>query len=464
MSESPISSSSSSPKKRTISENNPEDSAALSSSSQRVPSKASSNILVLNYDCLERIFSLLSLEDQLNFSRSNHEIERIYTNYAHWKYKHIPEYITKSLEESDLEYLVEQVNEHLISYESPLDPSSKDEEHLRLLGMHCPMLHRLKMTFMRDRWEDLNQLKNLNTLHALLQFSSNDVYEKFFFNLSENLPCMRKLVLKAPGYNGKGLHVLEKLQHLEINKKTELDAKYLTECCFKMENLNFLKIGTFTRNLNNENFSTIVAHCRNLETLGFTDKKHLDNAAYERVCELPRLKHLIIFFPRRRPGFIKGLVRRTDTPLESLILFGSNLCKEQVGHVCDIPSLRELWVGSEDDDFSVEGFMKLKSLEYLHLQIPYITNNHLVELLLGCPRLRVLNMFYCPNITSDLISLLNSSLKKLKETNHEKISIYLEDSGVDWKENCSSFKIDNIHIINGYLKSPILIKKEFNIP
>ncbi|KAH8244289.1 hypothetical protein KR026_005661, partial [Drosophila bipectinata] len=419
----------------------------------------SSNILVLNYDCLERIFSLLSLEDQLNFSRSNREIESMFRNYAQWKYKHIDYDITDSLEESDLEHLLEQVNEHLISYESPLDPSSRDEEQLRLLGVHCPMLRRLKMNFAGARCEDLNQLKNLNTLHAHLEFSSNDVYEKFFLVLSENLPCLRKLVLEAPGYNGKGLHMSEKLQYLEIDD--ELDAKYLTDCFIKMKNLHFLKIGKGTKNLSNENFSAIVANCRNLETFAFFNEKLPDDIEFERVCELPRLKHLVVDLEKlERPGLIEGLVRRTGTPLESLILYDSNLCKNQIEHICNITSLRELWLGSEDDNFNVEGFTKLKSLEYLHLKVRGITNKHLLELVLGCPRLRVLNVLWrCSKINSDFISLLNRSSKKLKETNREKISIYLDNSSVDWKGN-SSFKIDNIHIINGYLKSPILIKKE----
>nr|XP_043068522.1 uncharacterized protein LOC108125386 [Drosophila bipectinata] len=266
MSESPINSSSSSTKIRTISENNAEDSAAPSSSSQRVPSEASSNILVLYYDCLERIFSLLSLEDQLNFSRSNREIECMFRNYAQRKYKHI----TDRLEESDLEYLVEQVNEHVISYESLSQPSYGDEEKLRLLGKHCPMLRRLRMTFMRVGWEDLNQLKNLNTLDAFIQFRIFYVYEKFFLNLSENLPCLRKLVLEAPGYSGKELHVLKKLQHLEIGHFCNLDAKSLVDCCIKMKNLHFLKIGRWPNNLTNKNLSAIVANCRNLETLEFT--------------------------------------------------------------------------------------------------------------------------------------------------------------------------------------------------
>ncbi|KAH8262749.1 hypothetical protein KR026_011135, partial [Drosophila bipectinata] len=377
-------------------------------------SKASSNILILNNDCLERIFSLLSVKDQLNFSRSNRKIERKYRNYAQRKYKHLTKSITTTLADSDLEYLVEQVNEHVISYESPLDPSSRAEEQLWLLRMHCPVLRRLTMTFRRPRWPDLNQLKNINTLHALVRFSSNDVYEKFFFNLSENLPSLRKLVLEAPGYNGKGLHVLEKLQHLEIDDISEFEAKYLTDCCLKMKNLNFLKIGIVTKNLSNETFSAIVTNCRNLETLDFPDHELPDYVALERVCELPRLKNIIIPSARlQRPGFIEGLVRRTGTPLESLILFGTHLFKEQIEHICDITSLRELWLGSKDHDFSVKCFMKLKSIEYLHVGMPAITNQHLLELLLGCPRLRVLNVVYsCPNITSDFISLLNRSSKK----------------------------------------------------
>ncbi|KAH8272368.1 hypothetical protein KR026_011718, partial [Drosophila bipectinata] len=431
MSESPINSSSSSPKIRIISANNAEDSTAPSSSSQRVSSKASSNILVLNYDCLERIFSLLSLEDQLNFSRSNPKIESMFRIYAQRKYKHITLRITHNHAESDLEYLVEQVNEHVIGY-SCLDPSS--EGQLRLLGMHCPMLRRLRMNFMGEpRWEDLNQLKNLNTLHTRVCFREIGVYEKFFLNLSENLPCLRKLVLEAPGYNGKGLYVLEKLHHLDIADNCNLGTKYLADCFIKFKNLTFLKIGVRTKNLSNENFSAIVANCRNLETLVFSDNYFPDSLALERVCELPRLKHLIISFPHLRPGFIEGLVRKTDTPLESLILLRSNLCKEQIEHICDISSLRELWLGSWNDDASVEGFMKLKSLEYLHLKMSSITNKQLLELVLGCPRLRVLNVLYCWNVTSDLISSLNSSLKKLKETNREKISVYLKHSSVDWE-------------------------------
>ncbi|KAH8325014.1 hypothetical protein KR074_001039, partial [Drosophila pseudoananassae] len=401
-------------------------STEASSSSHGVPSEASSNILVLNNDCLERIFSLLSLEDQLSFSRSNREIECTYRNYAQRKYKHITEDITFSLEESDMEYLVEQVNEHLISYESSLYPSFRAEEQLRLLGKHCPMLRRLTMTFTRDRWEDLNQFKNLNTLHAFIKFRRTYVYEKFFSNLSENLPCLRKLVLEAPGYSGKGLHVLKKLHYLEIDENCELNAKYLTDCFIKMKNLNFLKIGTWAKNLSNETLSAIVTNCRNLETLEFTYNQLPSNVAYERVCELPRLKNIRIRLPRlRRPGFIEGLVRKTGTPLQSLILYDSNLCKEQIKHICGIASLRELWLGSWNDDSSVEDFMKLKSLEYLHLRMRGITNNQLLELLLGCPRLRVLNVLYpCPNINSDFLSLLNRSLKKLKENNRGKVSIY----------------------------------------
>ncbi|KAH8329378.1 hypothetical protein KR074_008963, partial [Drosophila pseudoananassae] len=371
-------------------------SAAPSSSSQRVTSKASSNILVLNYDCLERIFLLLSLKDQLNFSRSNREIERMFRNYAQRKYKHIKwedihtKFITYSQAESDLEYLVEQVNEHVISYESCLFFSTRPEEQLRLLGMHCPMLRRLTMSLSQDRWENLNQLKNLNTLHAFLQFSSTDVYEKFFSNLSENLPWLRKLVLKVD-CNGKGLHVLEKLQHLEID--CAFDAKYLTDCFIKMKNLNFLKIGKYIENMSNETFSAIVANCRNLETLDFTDNELPSNVAYERVCELPRLKHLLVELQRpERPGFFEGLVRKTGNPLESLSLCRSNLCKEQIKRIFDITSLRELQLVIKYDDFNVEDFMKLKSIEYLHLHMLGITNKQLLELLLGCPRLRFLNV------------------------------------------------------------------------
>ncbi|EDV30705.1 uncharacterized protein Dana_GF14908 [Drosophila ananassae] len=399
--------------------------------------------LVLNTHCFERIFSFLSLKDQLSFSRSHREVERGFWNYAQLKYKHLSEAITTELSESDLQYLVEQVNEHVLSYEAPLGPSARGEEQLWLLSRHCPMLRRLTMTFRRPRWGDLCQLKNLNTLHAFLNFDSPAVYEQFFSELSLNLPCLRKLVLEAPGYSGKGLHLLEKLEHLEVGARPGFKAHYLTVCCIKMKNLRCLEIGRNMYNLYNENFSAIVQNCRELERFVFGDRFLEANVAYERICELPNLKHVMVVGAElKRLAFIDGLVHRSGSPLESLILVGSELFREQVAHICDIASLRELWIGYQDANASVEAFLKLKSIEYLHLDMPWITNKQLVALLLGCPRLRVLNVLCCPFVTSEVISLLNSSLKKLRESNRARIEVYLENSAVDWNGG-SNFQLES---------------------
>ncbi|KAH8323253.1 hypothetical protein KR067_003836, partial [Drosophila pandora] len=415
-----------------------------------------SNILVLNTYCFERIFSFLSLKDQLNFSRSCREVESRYWNYAQLKYKHISKAITTELSESDLQYLVEQVNEHVLSYEAPLGPSATGEEQLWLLSRHCPVLRRLTMTFRQPGWGDLCQLKNLNTLHAFLNFGSPAVYEQFFSELSLNLPCLRKLVLEAPGYSGKGLHLLEKLEHLEVGARPGFEAHYLTVCCIKMKNLRCLEIGQNMYNLYNVNFSAIVQNCRKLERLVF---HLLREKSFRRICELPNLKHVMMFnVELKRLGFIEGLVNRSGSPLESLILVRSYLFREQVEHICDIASLRELWIGNEDENVIVEPFLKLKSIEYLHLDMTYITNKQLVALLLGCPLLRVLNVLCCPYVTSEVISLLNSSLKKLRESNRARIEVYLEHSAVDWNGD-GNFKLESVHVIKGSLKDPILMKR-----
>lgn len=223
-----------------------------------------------------------------------------------------------------------------------------------------------------------------------------------------------------------------------------------------MKNLIHLKIGKCLR-LNNENFSVIEKNCRNLERIEFSDRLLEANVAYERICELPNLKHIVMCEPDlKRLGFIEGLVNRTGPPLESLILAGSHLFREQVAHICDIASLRELWLGYQDDDVSVEAFLKLQTIEYLHLDMPRITDKLLMDLLLGCPLLRVLNVLYCPGITSDIIFLLNRSWRELKESNRERIDIYLGHSSVDWNGG-SNFKLESIHVIRGSLKDPILV-------
>ncbi|XP_043063873.1 uncharacterized protein LOC108092294 [Drosophila ficusphila] len=333
------------------------------------------------------------------------------------KYKQITRSVTADLSLKELSQLLEIVNENvnsfeshhfdLINYKSPHfdvftyeSPEIYGERSLWLLRTFCTRLQHLKMIIVRPRWNDLLQLKSLTSLHVQLQFSRAEMCMNFVLSLVE-LPCLRKLNLEAENYSGDGLHVLEKLESLAIGAYPGINAECLGTACLKMKQLRHLDMGKCIENLTGDNLRVIVRNCRNLESLLLNTVMDR-NVPYEIVCQLPKLKYLQIWpLGFLRAGFIEGLIHKTDTPLESLILKGDVLRAEQVEHICEISSLRELFLGCESIPLS--GLLKLRNLEILNLTTSEITNHQLLTILEGCPLIRVVGLDARILINSDFV-------------------------------------------------------------
>ncbi|KAH8334311.1 hypothetical protein KR059_008768, partial [Drosophila kikkawai] len=416
------------------------------------------SILDLNEYCWIALFSYLSLRDQLKLAGSNRNISEIYKSYIRNRYRHIDEHVTANIDETDLAHLLELMGEKVISYESPLDPQSDGEQHLWLLSRRTRQLQHLKMTFRRRSGTDLLSLHQLTSLHARLHFLNPESNTKFVCNLV-HLPCLRKLKLEAPNYNGDGLHMLENLEFLEVGTHPGFDAEKLAICCLKMKRLRHLNIGKYIDNLTVENFRVIVRNCRNLERLAFGEHLLGRNVPYEIICQLPRLKHLQLWHSDSiKANFIEGLVNKMGDPLESLVLIGYELRSEQVEHLCDISSLRELHVAC--DTVPLSGLLKLKNIEYLHIDMPDITNDQLMELLKGCPHLSVLSVRNCNLITLDFVRDATRFWKQNRSRPQLVLSVYLHDSSVNWN---LVWKFSNdrvIRFLQGSLRSSILINQE----
>ncbi|XP_033157158.1 uncharacterized protein LOC117139121 isoform X1 [Drosophila mauritiana] len=406
-------------------------------------------IFALNTYCWDMILSYLSLSEQLHLAALSHQLKMLIESLQH-RYNIIEESVTGSIGESELQQLLDIVREHVISYESPLDPLSGQDRHLWMLRDYCPNLRHLKMSFRRPRWHDLLQLKNLTSLHASLHFSNAGLYKNFIISLSA-LPHLKKLKLEATSYTGDGLHALDKLEYLEIGNQHGFDASILASCCMTMKKLCHLNMGENTANLEGEDFRVIVRRGHNLERLAFTIIHLKENVPYDTVHQLPKLKHLQLWHWDINASFIEKLIQKPGTPLESLILVGDTLEPEQVYHICEISSLRELSVACRTD--AARSFLRLKHLEILDVKMSDVSNDELLALLEGCALLNVLGVRYCRLVTSEFV------LKALSLYSDRKIKIYLHESSVDWcllhlpVLNGNT----NIQFINGYLKSPILI-------
>ncbi|XP_039485940.1 uncharacterized protein LOC120448168 [Drosophila santomea] len=407
-------------------------------------------IFKLNTYCWERILSYLSLTEQLHLAASNRQLQVLFETLQH-RYRIITESDTANIGETEIQQLLDIVREHVISYETPLDPHSVQEQYLWLLRDYCSNLRHLKMSFRRPRWHDLLQLKSLTSLHVSLHFPNQGMYMDFVCSLRA-LPHLKKLKLEATSYTGDGLLVLENLESLEIGSQRGFDASILASCCMTMKQLCHLNMGEYTVNLTAEDFRVIVKKGRNLERLAFNTSLQ-EYVPYEIVYQLPKLKHLQLWhvdFLKLR--LIEGLIRKPGTPLESLILVGHTLEMAQVEHICEISSLRELSVSC--NTAFTKSLLSLKNLEILDVKMSDVTNDQLLKLLEGCPLLKVFGVRSCRLITFDFVQ------EAIRLYNRRKIRIYLHKSSVNWSTLPIMNNNSNIQFIKGYLRNPILINKD----
>ncbi|EDW23916.1 GL23661 [Drosophila persimilis] len=215
------------------------------------------------------------------------------------------------------------------------------------------------MTFRRTRggWNSLNSLKYLESLHAHMPFVHN----------LKQFTCLRKLKLETFSYSRRGLAELDQLESLEL-----------------------------IPNISKNNFEILVTNCQQLERLAFGVKLLDSTVPYELVCQLPKLQHLQVWHGGSlRESFIEGLINRQGSPLESLILKGHGLKEAQVQHLCNISTLKKLDIFC--DTLPFVDLLKLKNLVYFHISSP-MTEDQLLHLLDALPRLKVLNLLFCPEL------------------------------------------------------------------
>ncbi|XP_017155468.1 uncharacterized protein LOC108164326 [Drosophila miranda] len=395
------------------------------------------SILDLNEDCCRFIMDFLNVGDQLSLASSHLYFGEMFQRYASHRYKHINESLTSRTSNEILKQLLQIVGEDLVSYESEFNRSSTGDQHLwllRSLRSHCTNLKHLKMTFGRTRggWDDLYSLKQLQSLHADLDMGDRWCSD-FVYNLKQ-LPCLRKLRLRAVSYSGRDLHVLDQLVFLDVDYCDGLEGKSLTDCCQTMKKLRHLDFGCL-QNFSKSTFEILLTNCQQLQSLVF-DVGHLDSTVpYEMLCHLPRLRYLKVWTDSLRDSFIEGLINKQGSPLESLFLEGCALSADQIKHLCNISTLKELLVNC--DTVPLEDLVKLKSLLNLHISMP-ITTVQIVDLLQGLPCLKFLNILDRDDI--DKVNLGRSVHTWMSEQREQqrKIKVCLSNSYTDdilWLES-----------------------------
>ncbi|XP_033236866.1 uncharacterized protein [Drosophila pseudoobscura] len=294
----------------------------------------------LNEDCWIELMDYLDVEDQVRLSSLHVCIGEMVKIYASHRYKNIDASLTGRIGDEYLKQLLRIVGEHLVSYESEWDYSSNGDQHLGVLRSHCTNLTQLKMSFRPGRrgWDDLYKLKKLKSLNAYLDMEDS-LCTDFVYNLKQ-FTFLRKLKLNATSYGGRGLHVLDQLESLDVSSCGGFDSMSLVDCCQTMKQLRYLKFGGI-RNIRKNSFKSLVTSWKQLECLSFLVDVVDSKFPYELVCQLPKLQHLQVSHNGSlRDSFIEGLMNKRGSPLESLPLVEDcDLSQAQVQHLCNISTL-----------------------------------------------------------------------------------------------------------------------------
>ncbi|BFF94237.1 uncharacterized protein DMAD_11926 [Drosophila madeirensis] len=413
-------------------------------------------ILDLNEDCWRVVMDYLNVKDQLRLASSNLFIGEVFKRHACHQYKHIDTSLTVWLSDEDVKLLLQIVGENLVSYESDWNI----ELELSLLRNHCTNLQNLKIKIPPGwpGWLYLRNLKKLKSLDVnLVPMYEGEEDEDFCTDFVEELkqyPYLKELKLKAQ-YSGRGLDALDQLESLELNIDNGIDCRSMDDCFQKLKKLRSLRFGYDIEHFTKDNFEMLVKHCQQLERLSFNVEKLYLTVPYDLVCQLPRLQHLELFHDGSiSDSLIKGLINKKGSPLESLLLGCGELPEDQVKHICNISTLKELEV--ECDTVPLADLLKLKNLLYLHIYMP-IANDQAMDLLKGLPRLEVLNLR-----NNEMLvhwNLVNSVRTWMSEQTEQRrmIKIYIIESD----SNEILFKNPFVEIIMLDCRSlPILINKE----
>lgn len=172
----------------------------------------------------------------------------------------------------------------------------------------------------------------------------------------------------------------------------------------------------------------VVSQCNNLISFEY-GVKLMEGSKYEIVFQLSKLKSLYIWVDSPlRNDFLRDLKNKGKL-IETLSIKGEYLPAEQVERICDILKSRVVNLCVWCESVPLEHLLKLQKLKSLHIQMPSITNEQVMELVKGLPNLEILNMRQCQLVTEQFVPAAREWLTN--NNKQQKLTIYMERSAAE---------------------------------
>ncbi|KAL7734852.1 hypothetical protein ACLKA6_011131 [Drosophila palustris] len=402
-------------------------------------------IMKLNDHCLEHIFTLLSVRDRIHFARTCFRFRNIYEAMSPILDKSISLQIFEDEEMTswELRDFFQLSGRNIKEIEGSV-PLRLSYHVCFYLSMHCINLQSMKIS---DTIEDIkfNKFKflaNLNSLQNLqLQgFNLTDEHLQAFKNYKQ----LKKLDLS---YNdmitGQYMNCLpNSIESLKLYGCSQLKPKFVIEM---LRGLLMLKELHLTNNFSDPDFRGLFNEncCKSLEVISINyDNNEL--VEYESIARLPSLKKLILIISSLpSPKLFTWLVEYKSKQLEQFeINARSDWVKDEI--LLEIGKLTALHtlVLKRNTVITDRGLGALFNLQELREIDIYgnqkITDTGVLRLIFACPKLQVLRLRECDQLTDKL--LYDIIFKLQSHQNHRPLPIKLDMTGT---------KVNQFTLLNG---------------
>ncbi|XP_017867096.1 PREDICTED: uncharacterized protein LOC108616422 [Drosophila arizonae] len=370
-------------------------------------------IMKLNDHCLDQIFRMLPLSDRIHFARTCTRFREIYKQAAPALDKSIKFEEFSDLTMWDVRDFFLLSGRHVKDIDGVI-PQRHLKRLAEFLGNNCINLTTLKISVNKLNLNLMEKMfAKLNKLQTL-QLRGCDIRNETLLAL-KHLPMLKNLDLsnneKLTGQNMNRLPTT--IESLTLTSCTSLQVKLLSRALKSLKHLKELHIkGIYSIG---PAFKQLVESQRHHTLEAMTVSTGFGfgmGNQYEHIAKLPRLKKVIVYSHQDdctlRPELLTWLVEHKAKQLEHFEGRGQNcLNATMLAQLSKLVALRTLIIPANDaiGPREMEAFCALQQLEEINLKYcANITDHAVLLLILSCPKLRVLHLENCPQLSEKLIS------------------------------------------------------------
>ncbi|XP_036336140.1 F-box/LRR-repeat protein 20-like isoform X1 [Rhagoletis pomonella] len=364
------------------------------------------SILILNDDCLLEIFKQLELPDQVRLAMICPRLRNVFQYYCQRHYKVLQKDDLNDMSAREIRRFFEMAGSSLEELINLPYTDQERNEYVTQVHKNCPNVLRIYFGMTKIKSKCLRKLlmnmKHLTSVH-LQKCSLDD-------NAMQSIAELATLeVLKLEGEEDVTGRYLSKLKCLKELTFVEcgIQDDFFVEICTSLKGLKKLTL-QWCEALTDVAISALPVYCINLEKLNISCNQTIE---YYAIAQLPKLIDLELsaelFRTQSFNLLLNALAEYKGEQLQCLRIFSPRLIVDE--GMRSLSLFKKLKVFGCDcskyiDVTCLRYISSLKDMEIVSLRYcRSVTNEAVLELLDGCPKLKYVNVMHCDQLTEELV-------------------------------------------------------------